>query len=64
MQIINVMSKSVADELLSLGFHYNTQKIDNKEIYSFIATDEIVNILNSKYDKGSFFMGKYCNFAS
>ena len=56
------MDKTKADTLLSLGFKYTTRKIDNKEVFVFIQTNELMKELNSKFEEGSFFIGKTVNF--
>ena len=53
-----IMNKSKADTLLSLGFKYTTRNIDNKEVFVFIQTNELMQELNSKFEQGSFFIGK------
>ena len=53
-----IMDKSRADTLLSLGFKYTTRNIDNKEAFVFIQTNELMQELNSKFEQGSFFIGK------
>lgn len=55
---IIIMDKSKADTLLSLGFKYTTRNIDNKEVFVFIQTNEIMKELNSKFEQGSFLLSK------
>lgn len=55
---IYILDKSKADMLLSLGFKYNIRKIDNKETFVFIQTKELMKELSSKFEDGSFFIGK------
>lgn len=55
---IIIMDKTKADNLLSLGFKYITRNIDNKEVFVFIQTNELMQELNSKFEKGSFFIGQ------
>ncbi len=59
---ILILDKSKADTLLLLGFKYITRNIDNKEVFVFIQTNELMKELNSKFEKGSFFIGKTVNF--
>lgn len=59
---IIIMDKTKADNLLSLGFKYITRNIDNKEVFVFIQTNELMQELNSKFEQGSFFIGKTLNF--
>ena len=53
-----IMEKTKADNLLSLGFKYTTRKIDNKEVFVFIQTNELMKELNSKFEEGSFLLSK------
>ena len=53
-----IMDKTKADTLLSLGFKYTTRKIDNKEVFVFIQTNELMQELNSKFEQGSFLLSK------
>lgn len=55
---ILILDKTKADTLLSLGFKYTTRKIDNKEVFVFIQTNELMKELNSKFEKGSFLLSK------
>lgn len=57
-----IMDKTKADTLLSLGFKYTTRKIDNKEVFVFIQTNELMKELNSKFEEGSFFVGQTMKF--
>ncbi len=53
-----MLDKSKADTLLSLGFKYTTRNIDNKEVFVFIQTNELMQELNSKFEKSSFLLQK------
>ncbi len=55
---ILIMDKSQADTLLSLGFKYTTRNIDNKEVFVFIQTNELMQELNSKFEQSSFLLSK------
>ncbi len=55
---ILILDKSKADTLLSLGFKYTTRNIDNKEVFVFIQTNELMQELNSKFEKSSFLLQK------
>ena len=55
---IIILDKTKADELLSLGFNYTVRKIDNKKVFVFIQTKELMKELLSKFDKSSFFISK------
>lgn len=55
---ILIFDKKQADILLSLGFKYRKRKINNKETFVFIQTNELIKELTSKFEKGSFFVSK------
>lgn len=57
-----ILDKNQADTLLSLGFKYTKRNIDNKEVFVFIQTNELMRELNSKFEQGSFFIGNTVNF--
>lgn len=59
MQVINIgeiiiLDKTKADTLLALGFKYTKRNIDNKEMFVFIQTNELMKELNSKFDTKDF----------
>lgn len=53
---ILIPNKKQADTLLSRGFKYTKRIIDNKEVFVFIQTKELMSELNSKFEEGSFFI--------
>lgn len=53
-----ILDKTKADTLLSLGFKYTKRNIDNKEVFVFIQTNELIKELNSKFEQGSFILQK------
>jgi len=53
-----ILDKTKADTLLSLGFKYTKRNIDNKEVFVFIQTNELMKELNSKFEEGSFILQK------
>lgn len=55
---IIILDKTKADTLLSLGFRYIKRKIDNKEAFVFVQTNELMKELNQKFDANSFFVQK------
>ena len=59
---ILILDETKADTLLSLGFKYVTRNIDNKEVFVFIQTNELMKELNSKFEEGSFFISRYAKF--
>ena len=53
-----ILDQNKADALLSLGFKYTKRNIDNKEVFVFIQTNELMKELNSKFEEGSFILQK------
>lgn len=53
-----ILDKTKADTLLSLGLKYTKRTIDNKEVFVFIQTNELMKELNQKFDTNSFFVQK------
>lgn len=59
--IVYVLEKATANTLASLGFKYNEKEMNNKKVYQFFGTDELMKELTSKFDASSFFVSKnYC----
>ena len=57
-----ILDQEKADILQSLGFKYRKRNIDHKEVFVFIQTNELMQELSSKFEEGSFFIGKTLNF--
>lgn len=57
-----IFDKSKANILLALGFKYKEKVIDNKTVYVFIQTRELMNELTSKFEDGSFLLNRTVNF--
>ena len=56
---INILSKEKADTLLSMGFKYTEQKInDTQVVYSFIDTPEIRKVVSCQFAKNEFYISK------
>ena len=55
---IILLEKDKADHLLSMGFKYIERIIDNRKVYVFIQTPELMKELPSHYDASSFFINK------
>ena len=55
---IIILDQNQADSLLAKGFKYTKRNMDNKETFIFIQTNELMQELNSKFEKSSFFIGK------
>lgn len=67
MKVINIgeiliLDKNQADTLLSLGFKYTKRTIDNKEVFVFIQTNELMKSLCSNFEQGDFLLNKTVNF--
>lgn len=61
MRIVNIIEKLKADELLSLGFKYKETKVQDKTIYEFVGTPELISYLNSKFSSQDYFMSRTFN---
>ena len=46
------------EQLQQCGFKYTKRNIDNKEVFVFIQTNELMKELNSKFEKISFILQK------
>ena len=57
-----ILDKTKADTLLSLGFKYTKRNIDNKEVFVFIQTNELIQELNSKFDTKDFIINSVVCF--
>ena len=56
---INILSKEKADTLLSMGFKYTEQKInDTQVVYAFIDTPEIRKVVSCQFAKNEFYISK------
>ena len=61
MNIINLLDKSKADELCAMGFQYKIKEVQDKTIYEFIGTPELMKTLSGKFSKQDFFMSRTLN---
>lgn len=57
-----ILDKTKADTLLSLGFKYTKRNVDNKEVFVFIQTNELMKELNSKFDTKDFIINSVVCF--
>ena len=55
---IFILDQAKADTLLSLGFKYTKRNIDNKDVFVFIQTKELMKSLSSNFEQGDFFIQK------
>ncbi|MCM1277030.1 MAG: hypothetical protein NC299_17000 [Lachnospiraceae bacterium] len=56
------MDKNKAEILRMLGFRYNEQKVDNKTLYAFIGTPDLVQVIAKNFAKGDYCISKTMNF--
>ncbi len=57
-----ILDQNKADALLSLGFKYTKRNVDNKEVFVFIQTNELIQELNSKFDTKDFIINSVVCF--
>ena len=53
-----ILDPQKAEQLQQCGFKYTKRNIDNKEVFVFIQTNELMKELNSKFEQGSFILQK------
>ena len=59
---ILIVDQGKAELLKQLGFKYTKRNIDNKEVFVFIQTKELMKSLSSNFEQGDFFVSKTVNF--
>ena len=60
---INILDKNKAEELRKLGFYYVEQRLnDHQNVYVFVASPKLTQILNTEFSDKDFFIGKNLNF--
>lgn len=57
-----ILDQSKADTLLSLGFKYTKRNIDNKEVFVFIQTNELMKELGQKFGVKDFIINRVVCF--
>lgn len=57
-----LLDQSKADILQSLGFKYTKRNIDNKEVFIFIQTNELMKSLSSNFEQGDFLISNTVKF--
>lgn len=57
-----ILDPQKAEQLQQRGYKYTKRNIDNKEVFVFIQTNELMKELNSKFEQGSFLLSKTINF--
>lgn len=66
MQVINIgevliLDPQKAEQLQQCGFKYTKRNIDNKEVFVFIQTNELMKSLSSNFEQGDFLLNKTVN---
>lgn len=59
---ILILDQVKADILQSLGFKYTKRNIDNKEVFVFIQTNELMKSLSSNFEQGDFLISNTVKF--
>ncbi len=62
MNIICFLDKNKAENLKKLGFHYNEQNVDDKVLYAFVGTPELIQVIAKNFAKGDYCINKTMNF--
>lgn len=60
--LIKVMSKDKADELISLGFSYILDSVNDESVYAFFVSEELLEYLNSNFSAKDFFFDNMLRF--
>ena len=60
--ILFINNKNENEEETELAYTELIKKIDNKEVFVFIQTNELMQELNSKFEEGSFLLSKTLKF--
>lgn len=61
---IKVLDKKTADQLMSVGFSYMTEKFNNQDIYVFPRTSELMELLKSLFSDNGFVCESKLRFES
>ena len=57
-----ILDPQKAEQLQQCGFKYTKRNIDNKEVFVFIQTNELMKSLSSYFEQGDFLLNKTVNF--
>lgn len=57
-----ILDPQKAEQLHQYGFKYTKRNIDNKEVFVFIQTNELMKELNSKFDTKDFIINSVVCF--
>lgn len=64
MNLIKILDPVKAEQLALAGFNYIKEFLGNKEIYSFVQTDDLMKQVNSTFSKNEYFIDNTMNFNS
>lgn len=56
------MDGTIAAKLKLLNFKYITEVLDDKMVYKFVKTDNLVEVLNLKFSKDNYFVDNSLRF--
>lgn len=62
MKMINIMDINKALDLKNQGFIYKQVQINNKEIYQFVESPELLMVVNNHFSNLDFFISKTMDF--
>lgn len=62
MNMVYFLDKNKAENLKKIGFCYREQVIDNRLLYIFIGTPELIKVIAKDFAKGDYCIGKTMNF--
>lgn len=54
--LIKVVNQESADKLISLGFTYTKEYLEDKTIYVFMITDKLMKVVQSNFSKKDYFV--------
>lgn len=57
-----ILDQVKANILQSLGFKYTKRNINNKEVFVFIQTNELMKSLSSNFEQGDFLISNTVKF--
>lgn len=57
-----ILDQVKANILQSLGFKYTKRNIDNKEVFVFIQTNELMKSLSFNFEQGDFLISNTIKF--
>lgn len=57
-----ILDPQQAEQLQQCGFKYTKRNIDNKEVFVFIQTNELMKSLSSNFEQGDFLISNTVKF--